>query len=134
MYRLLIPAALLIAPVALYAQDAPVAGKPPQRVRDVALIGTETCPKPVGDEVVVCHRIEEPYRLPKAFRQAPVPPSHQSWVRRTETMDEVGRKAGGLPDTCSAVGTGGATGCTAEMIRAWTAERKAAQADAAPAR
>src|SRR3569623_798120 len=35
------------------------------------------------------------------------------------------RKAGWRPDTCSPVGAGGATGCTAQMLRQWTAEQRA---------
>jgi len=151
MFRALIPAALLILPLGVaQAQDAPAAaaaqsaapvvregqtipGKPPQRMRNVTLTGTDSCPKPVGDEVVVCSRLEEPYRLPKAFRPQPVPPKNESWVRRTESMDDVGRRAGGLPDTCSAVGSGGATGCSMMIMQQYGAEKraqKAADADA----
>jgi hypothetical protein len=144
MFRALIPAALLILPLGVaQAQEATPAaaaaqspapvvregqttpGKPPQRMRNVTLTGSDPCPKPVGDEVVVCSRLEEPYRLPKAFRPQPVPPKNESWVRRTEAMDDVGRRAAGLPDTCSSVGTGGATGCTQMMLNQWSAEKRA---------
>lgn len=141
MFRTLMPVALLIAPFAAQAQETPasaapapvaqdaaISSKPPQRIRDITLTGTEACPKPVGDEVVVCHKLDEPYRLPKAFRQPPVPPVNQAWTRKVETMDEVGRRNGGLPDTCSVVGTGGATGCTAQMIQEWSREQRAKQA------
>lgn len=101
-------------------------GKPPKRIRDVELTAGQPCPKAENDEVVVCRTLVDPYRIPKPLRNAgPIAPQNQSWVNRTATMDEVGRRAGGLPDTCSPVGSGGATGCTAQMLRAWTAEQRA---------
>ena len=42
-------------------------------------------------------------------------------------LDEVSRTAGGLPDTCSPVGTGGQTGCSMMWNRNWAAERRAIQ-------
>jgi hypothetical protein len=40
------------------------------------------------------------------------PAQNQSWVNRAATIDQVGRVAGGIPDTCSPVGTGGQSGCS----------------------
>ncbi len=116
---------LLLAAV-LLAGTAPEAAvpAPPQRVRSVALAPGESCPKPAGDEVVVCAPLDEPYRIPKPLRRAEIAAKNQSWVNRVATMDEVGRVAGGLPNTCSAVGTGGQTGCTQSMMRAWAADRR----------
>jgi len=140
MPRFLVALALLALPGAAFAQDtaapaAPAAtsashqaesGQPPKRIRDVTLAAGQPCPPAAADEVVVCRQLEDPYRIPKPLRdQHPIAPQNQSWVNRTATMDEVGRKAGGLPDTCSPVGSGGATGCTAQMLRQWTAEQKA---------
>lgn len=102
-------------------------GQPLKRIRNIALTGTAPCPKASDPgEVVVCSRIDEPYRIPKPLRdQKPIPASGQSWVNRSATIDDVGRKAAGLPDSCSPVGSGGQTGCTAEMLREWTAEKVA---------
>ncbi len=143
MSRLLIALALLALPGAALAQTTgpaasttPAAttpdeqqaesGRPPKRIRDISLGAGQPCPKPERDEVVVCHPLVDPYRIPKPLRDSgPIKPADQSWVNRTATMDEVGRKAGGLPDTCSAVGSGGQTGCTAQMLRQWTAEQRA---------
>lgn len=100
------------------------AGEPPQRIRSVALADGRACPKPAPDEVVVCHPIEAPYRIPKSLRRSEIAARTQSWVNRAATLDEIGRVAGGLPDTCSVVGTGGQTGCTAIMLRQWAAERR----------
>ena len=102
-------------------------GQPIRRIRNIAITGTAPCPKACSpDEVVVCSRIDEPYRIPKPLRdKKPIPAQNQSWVNRTASMDQVGREAGGLPDTCSPVGSGGQTGCSAQWLRQWTAERQA---------
>jgi hypothetical protein len=140
MSRILVALALLALPGTAFAQSsaAPPAaptsssqqqaesGQPPKRIRDVTLAAGQPCPPAAADEVVVCRTLEDPYRIPKPLRdQHPIPAQNQSWVNRTATADEVGRRAGGLPDTCSPVGSGGATGCTAQMLRQWTAEQKA---------
>jgi len=102
-------------------------GQPVRRIRNIAITGTAPCPKASSpDEVVVCSRIDEPYRIPKPLRdKKPIPAQNQSWVNRTASMDQVGREAGGLPDTCSPVGSGGQTGCSAQWLQQWTAERQA---------
>lgn len=143
MSRLFIALALLAAPGAALAQtkapatppatavssnDAQQAesGQPPKRIRDISLAAGQPCPKPEGNEVVVCHPLVDPYRIPKPLRHTgPIGPADQSWVNRTATADAMGRKAGGLPDTCSTIGSGGQTGCTAQMLRDWTAEQRA---------
>ncbi len=102
-------------------------GQPPQRIRQVTLTGSEACPKAEGDEIVVCSRIDpnEQYRVPKELRAPPeVPAQNQSWVNRAATVDQVGRVAGGLPNTCSPVGSGGQTGCAIQQGKAWAAERR----------
>ena len=134
--------ALLLAtvPTATVAQSAPQAstteakqaesGKPPLRIRSVTLTGNEPCPQASNpdQEIVVCARVGEPYRIPKALRdQKPIPAQNQSWVNRVAVMDEVGRRAGGLPDTCSPTGSGGQTGCAklrAEQSAAEKADAK----------
>ena len=136
MLRTLALAALMSLPAVAIAQTAPAdtqsapstkqpeAGKPPARIRNVQLTANEKCPPAVGDEVVVCSTIVDPYRIPKALRNPPKKDAaSQSWVNRAATMDEVGRRAGGLPDTCSPVGSGGQTGCTAQMLQQYAAEK-----------
>lgn len=140
MSRILVALALLALPGTAFAQStagpaAPTtsssqqqaeSGQPPKRIRDFTLAAGQPCPPAEAGEVVVCHTLDDPYRIPKPLRdQHPIAAQNQSWVNRTATADEVGRRAGGLPDTCSPVGSGGATGCTAQMLRQWTAEQKA---------
>ena len=130
MLRIIAIAALLSLPAVASAQTAPdtdkqaESGKPPARIRNVTINPNEACPASTNDEIVVCSTLVEPYRIPKALRNPPkVDAASQSWVNRAATMDEVGRRAGGLPDTCSPVGSGGQTGCTAQMIQQYAAEK-----------
>ena len=126
----LLAAAMLAVPAGAYAQQAET-GKVPQRIRSVTLTGAEACPKATGDEIVVCNRVDEPYRIPKALRNdVPVAAQNQSWVNRAAVADQVGRVAGGLPDTCSPVGSGGQTGCALTWNRAYATEKRANKAAA----
>lgn len=139
MFRLIPVALLLIAP-AVVAQDKgkpvaaaeqPAKGETPQRIRNVLLFGQDKCPPPTSpDEIVVCAQGgESPYRIPKDLRERPERPGEQSWAQRAALVEEVNRA--GLPNSCSPIGTGGQTGCTAAMLRAWAREqidKKAAQA------
>ncbi|WP_394646451.1 hypothetical protein [uncultured Sphingomonas sp.] len=125
-------AALLALPTGASAQveSAGDTGRVPQRVRSVTLEGSEKCPTAQGDEVVVCSRInpDEQYRIPKPLRDSAEPAAkNQAWTNRVATADQVSRVAGGLPDTCSPVGSGGQTGCALAINRAWAAERRAAE-------
>ena len=120
--RLILAALLTAFPAIAVAQS----GEPPQRIRNIQLGRGEACPKAAPGEVVVCSTLEEPYRVPKAFRDTgPVPTSRQSWVNRASDIDQTSRVAGGLPNTCSPVGNGGQTGCFSAYGRGWAAERKA---------
>jgi hypothetical protein len=125
MFRTVVLAALIALPAMASAQDAQVAS-PPQRIRSVTLTGDEKCPASTNGEVVVCSTLDQPYRIPKALREdKPIAAQNQSWVNRAASMDQIGRVAGGLPDTCSAVGTGGQSGCFLARNNAYAAERRA---------
>ncbi len=138
MVRAALIAALLLTPGAALAQQSPnnpqaESGQPPKRVRQVTLTGDQKCPESTAEEVVVCGRDDEPYRSPKALRNdKPIPAQNQSWVNRAATMDQVGRVAGGIPDTCSPVGTGGQSGCSMMWNQQYQAERRARRAEATP--
>jgi hypothetical protein len=127
-------AAALLAGVPGGAQAIAPGDTPPQRVRSVTLTAGEKCPVAADGEVVVCAALDEPYRIPKTLRRSEIAKRTQSWVNRVAIMDEVGRTAAGLPNTCSVVGTGGQTGCMQSMMRAWAAERRALASEAAPMR
>ena len=120
--------ALLALPATAIAQDKQAeSGQPPKRIRSVTLTAPEQkCPQSTGDEVVVCTRIENPYRIPKELRDAgPIPPKRQAWNNRVEADEQTAREAAGLPDTCSPVGTGGQTGCARAAARTYAAEKRA---------
>lgn len=129
MLRVVTCFALLAAPTLAAAQQSET-GQPPKRIRNVALTGNQTCPPSTGDEIVVCSRIspDEQFRIPKELRNTAEPAAqNQSWVNRAATADRVSRVAGGLPDTCSPVGTGGQSGCALAINRAFAAEKRAAE-------
>jgi hypothetical protein len=126
MIRPLLLAALIALPGLAAAQDQTESGTAPQRIRSLTLKAGEKCPPSTDNDIVVCSTLDQPYRIPKQFRDdAPIAAKNQSWVNRTATMDQVGRVAGGLPDTCSPIGAGGQTGCALATNRAWAAERRA---------
>ena len=135
MIRPLLFAALValngLAPGLAVAQTAPAAtdgasGAPPQRVRSVTLGVGQTCPKSSDTEIVICSTLDQPYRIPKQFRDSgPIPAQNQAWGNRAATVDQVSRVAGGLPDTCSPVGSGGQSGCALATNKQWAAERRA---------
>ena len=125
--RVLVVAALLASGAASAQQSAQQGGDAPQRIRSVTLQPGEQCPPSSGDEVVVCYQGGNPYRIPPALRREVIPPANQSWVNRAAALDQTGRVAGGLPDTCSPVGNGGQTGCFQQRAQAYAAERRAQQ-------
>lgn len=114
------------------AQDG-ATSEPPKRIRSILLNGADKCPPSTNDEIVVCSSLEDPFRIPKNLRETRIRPQYQSWAVRAAALDEAGRRSSGLPDSCSPIGTGGQTGCTAELIRQWRAERRAAKQEAANA-
>lgn len=124
MFRFALIAALLAAPTLAAAQTA-ANGQPPQRIRSVTVVKGEKCPPAINGEVVVCRTLEEPYRIPAPLRQGEAAPANQSWVNRAASIDQAGRVAGGLPDTCSVVGTGGQSGCALATAQAYAADRRA---------
>ncbi|MBW4329298.1 hypothetical protein KY084_00200 [Stakelama sp. CBK3Z-3] len=98
--------------------------EPPHTIRSITLYGDEKCPQPKDkDEIVVCSNMgDSPYRIPKQLRGTPPDVPHQSWANRAAMTEEAGRH--NIPNSCSAVGTDGQTGCTAQMLSEWRAARK----------
>lgn len=110
-------ASLLVASP-LAAQDS--AG---DKVRMVIVYGDDAAPTAQGDEIVVVARMPEAdrYRIPSGLYQSDNP-ANEAWLNRVERLEFVGA-SGTL--SCSAVGPGGSTGCTQEMIRNAYADKKA---------
>lgn len=118
------PLFLLIALIA----PLPATAQPPARESSLVVYGDDPCPEVAG-EVVVCARRpeEERYRIPRPIRERQ--PIETSWASRVEGLEEESRPM--RPGSCSAVGSGGFTGCAAALIRQWYAERRARRAEEA---
>lgn len=119
--KILVAAALPL----LAALSASAAGaQPPQRETRYDVYGNERCPEPeTPEEIVVCARHPEGdrYRLPER-RDNRRRPAETAWGARAMDLDEAQRWT--RPNGCSVVGSNGQSGCTAEMIRQWYAERR----------
>ena len=119
----------------LLAAAAPAAAAPktPERIVTLTVYGKDPCPKGSADEIVVCGREpeEERYRLPKRFRgkRQDSEASTGSWANTVRELEWVGRQ--GLPNSCSAIGSNGQSGCMQQFLAQARAERRAAKAQAA---
>jgi hypothetical protein len=108
-------ATMLPAPAPEAQND--MASQPPQRIRNLQLRPGEECPTAAEGEIIVCGQLDEPYRIPREFRDPPPSPANTAWAVRSERLMEDGRV--GLPDSCSPVGTGGLTGCNRQLLHQW---------------
>lgn len=102
----------------------------PVRQIHLTVYGEDRCPEPRDDEeIVVCARRpeEERYRIPSRLRERRDQPAEVSWHARNEVMEEDARQL--RPDSCSVIGTGGQTGCTAALVRQWYNERRGRRAN-----
>lgn len=97
-----------------------------QRWSFLVTYGDEDCPPAVGDEIIVCARLPESerHRIPAPLRekQEDRRVMGASWSAQVESYENVARLS--RPDSCSAVGSYGYTGCTAAALRQWFAERQ----------
>ena len=122
----MIPAALALS---FLMGSAPALAQPPERQRHVTVYGNEACPEPDSEEeIVVCGRQpeEERYRIPRELRRNPEHRQEAGWGARALDLEDAQRWT--RPNGCSVVGSNGQTGCTADMVRQWYAERRAARA------
>lgn len=117
-FSLALTLAALACTAPLAAQDA--GG---DKVRMVILYGDDVAPQPEGDEIIVVIGMPESerYRIPEGLRYSENP-ANDAWINRVERLEFVGA-SGTL--SCSAVGPGGSTGCTQEMIRNAFADKNA---------
>ena len=104
-------------------------GQPPQKMSVLYTYGDEPCPESSGDEIVVCAQRPESerYRVPKELREESkdaAPAGGGSWAAAVEGYDDIARTT--RPDSCSAVGSYGFTGCAALALRQWFEARRAA--------
>lgn len=106
----------LIAPgimaVSLFAAPA-MAQDADTKINQVFITEDEECPASTENTIVVCGRLEDPYRIPKELRQSESRAAEpfEERVRTYEMMTDSGIQS------CSPTGAGGFTGCTQQMIR-----------------
>lgn len=105
--------------------------EPPETIRTTTVFGDDPCPRASAGEIIVCGRLPESerYRIPKQLRKKPREDSgpSASWASKVQTLEEAQRFT--LPNSCTAVGSNGQTGCTQAMLRQWFLERQAQRRD-----
>ena len=121
---MLLLAPLMMATAALSpacAQDAPTAGA--EKVNQLIVYGNDPCPASTGNEITVCARKDEGerFRIPAPLRDNPNASVNQGWTERVKAYETVG--ASGV-NSCSPVGSGGASGCMSKLINNAYAEKK----------
>ncbi|PTD26727.1 hypothetical protein [Sphingomonas fennica] len=91
--------------------------------RVLTIYGNDKCPTSNGEEIVVCRRLDENerYRIPKDLRDSELT-GNDAWNERARSFEYVGRSGA---QSCSPVGSGGASGCMREMFRKARDERAA---------
>jgi hypothetical protein len=102
----LIAGSVAIAPLPAVAQS---------RNSEILVYGTDPCPRSTDGEIFVCtHRPEsERFRIPPKLRSSGPPQSRNSWVNQSRVFARQGLTG---PQSCSAVGPGGYTGCALQEI------------------
>lgn len=112
-------AAALAAVTPVAAQEAPE-----PKVNQLIVYGSDTCPASTDDTITVCARKEEAerFRIPKNLREPVNRPSSEAWNNKVLAYETVGTSG---TNSCSATGSGGWTGCSAKLITAAYAEKKA---------
>lgn len=115
---------LTLSPV--QAKDSNATTDDTERWSILVTYGEDSCPESTNGEIVVCARQPEAerYRIPKDVREKEKEEEAQyamSWTAQFQNHEEEARL--GRPNSCSAVGTNGFTGCQAAALRQWFAER-----------
>lgn len=109
--------ALAAAPAA--AQDAG------EKVNQLIVYGSDPCPASPEGTITVCARKDEAerFRIPAPLRNVADPnlSANQAWTQRVKAYETVG--ASGV-NSCSPVGSGGASGCMARLINRAYEEKK----------
>lgn len=115
----LIATAGIAASQPVLAQDA-TSG---EKVNQLIIYGDDPCPASNAGEITVCARKDESerFRIPAPLRDNPNASANQGWTERVRAYETVG--AAGV-NSCSPVGSGGASGCMSRLINAAYAEKK----------
>lgn len=136
MKRLIIAALLLsgVSAAPAFAQaEGPLVDPSGEKVNQLIVYGDDPCPKGKDDsEIVVCARRPEAerYRIPKKLREKPAVAGGPGWGSQVATMEQVQRQT--LPGSCSVIGSNGFTGCAAQRLQQWFAERRMLESKGEP--
>ena len=109
----------LLAGVAVF-EPLPAAAQ--NRNSEIIVYGTDPCPRSTDGEIFVCtHRPEgERFRIPPKLRSSGPPQSRNSWVNQSRVFARQGLTG---PQSCSAVGPAGYTGCAIQEIHDSASQR-----------
>lgn len=102
----------LLAGVAVVEPSTALAQK---RQSEIIVYGTDPCPRSTDGEIFVCTRRPdaERFRIPPRFRSSGAPQKRNSWVNQSKVFARQGLTG---PQSCSAVGPAGFTGCALQEI------------------
>ena len=134
MSKLILTAATATLVAAFALPASPALAQQRGRVSEIIVYGTDPCPRSTDDDVVVCARRPESerFRIPELLRENGTLQERQSWTKQAEALATVGATGIG---SCSAVGPGGAAGCSQKEIdRAFRERRVEDEAEVAPLR
>jgi len=102
------------------------------RSAEIIVYGTDPCPRAADDQIVVCSRRPEAerFRIPPKLRSSGSPQKRNSWVNQSRVFSRQGMIG---PQSCSAVGPAGYTGCALQEIHdAASARASDENSDTAP--
>lgn len=116
------PMAMLAAMATIVPHPA-LAAQGQEKVNQLIVFGNDPCPVSTDEQITVCARKDEGerFRIPAPLRDNPNTVANQAWTEKVKAYETVG--ASGI-NSCSPVGSGGATGCLTRLIDNAYAERK----------
>jgi hypothetical protein len=108
-----------LVPMPAAAQDAG------EKVNQLIIYGSDPCPAAPEGTITVCARKDEAerFRIPAPLRNVADPnlSANQAWTQRVKAYETVGASG---TNSCSPVGSGGASGCMAKLINRAYEEKK----------
>jgi len=121
----------LAATAAIAAGFAAIPAPASAQQVEVAVFGTDPCPRSSESEIVVCkhYPASERYRLAPSQNPQGTRQQRQSWARQSRILTTVGSTGTG---SCSAVGPGGFTGCLNQEIKQGLRESREQQQNDQP--
>lgn len=103
-----------------------------QSQAEVVVYGNDPCPRSTDSSIVVCRHLPETqrYRLPKDQQLEGTRQQRESWTKKSQAINSVGKT--GI-NSCSPVGPAGHTGCLIQEIQQTRqANQEAADQDTPP--